>query len=165
MACRGDSTLLHHYPKTQQAQLATVAALAEDVHQRLTEVFPKTTYGKTQLVLTDHTDESNGFATVWPYPKITIYLAPLEDPRGFGLGKLEWLEYLLVHEYAHVLQLGAARGITGKLRKIFGSAIVPGSSFLLGFMRDGPRATSQAPAADCRLRSFAILCAMMTKRI
>ena len=113
-----------YYEGENAKQLAQIGALAESIHIRLTKIFPQSSFGKTHLVLTDWTDQSNGLATVSPYPKITIYLSSPQDTTRFGLGQMEWLEYVLTHEYAHILQLGAASRIPAALRRVFGSIII-----------------------------------------
>ena len=113
------------YEKENVAELQKVGDLAEDIHKRLTAIFPSKLSGKTHIVLSDWNDESNGFAELMPYPKIRIYLPPPQDNSLYGLGQSQWLEYVLTHEYAHILQLGARDGTPASLGKIFGSAILP----------------------------------------
>lgn len=108
-----------HFHQGGEARAREVAAIAEQVHARLAPVFHWSPADRTDIVVTDEYDVSNGFTTFFPSNRIELYLAPpdslntLEDHAG-------WLETVITHEYAHVLHLDKARGAPGVLRRIFG---------------------------------------------
>ena len=83
---------------------------------------------KTQIVLLDNTDFANGMATVLPYNAMYIFVVP---PRhDMTIGEYDnWLELVLIHEYAHILTLDSSRGYSSWTRKIFGKTL-PGSDLL-----------------------------------
>lgn len=143
-----------YYPVGKEAALHRIAPLAEDIHQRLTEVFPKKNPYKTHVVLRDETDLSNGLASPFPYPRIFLDLATPVDDLALGLGEMEWLELVFTHEYAHILQLGAGDGVAESLRRIFGSIILP-SAFPPPWAHEGWAVYAESnygPASGGRLK-------------
>ncbi len=108
------------------------AGMAEDIHSLLSDRFLWTPDEKTNMVLIDSSDISNGFATVLPYNSIYIYTVP--PMPDMSIGQYEnWLRLVITHEYAHILTMDPARGYSGVMRNIFGKPI-PGAdplSFLL----------------------------------
>ena len=75
--------------------------------------------GRVDLVLSDHTDISNGYAKVFPSKRIVIFTPPPVD--GFSLAHMdEWMELVITHEVVHIFQGDLARGFGGALRKVFG---------------------------------------------
>ena len=95
------------------------AAVAEQVHERLAPLIGWTPDGPVDIVVDGRQDVTNGFASVFPYDLLTIFVTPpdsvdgLEDHDG-------WLELLLTHEYTHILHLDRANGAPRVLRRIFG---------------------------------------------
>ncbi|MDQ6983766.1 MAG: hypothetical protein Q9M44_03530, partial [Ghiorsea sp.] len=96
--------------------------IAEAVYQRLTPVFDWYPEAKTEIVLSDKMDVSNGFATPIPSNRITLFVSrphsinSLEDHAG-------WLETLILHEFVHTLHLDKARRGPKNIRNIFGRAL------------------------------------------
>ena len=85
----------------------------------LTERFVEPPQGKVDLVVSDHTDISNGYAKVFPSKRIVIYTPPPVD--GFSLAQMdEWMELVIIHELVHIFQGDLARGVSGSLRNVFG---------------------------------------------
>jgi hypothetical protein len=108
-----------HYHDGEEARAREVAAIAEQVHAKLAPLFKWTPADRTEIVLTDEYDISNGYTTFFPSNHVELLLAPpddldtLEDHAG-------WLETVITHEYTHVLHLDKVRGAPGVLRNIFG---------------------------------------------
>ena len=87
----------------------------------LAETFVDPPKGKVDLLLTDHTDISNGFARIFPSNRIVIFAPPPVD--GFGLPHMdEWLELVITHELAHVFHEDYAEGLSALFRGVFGRA-------------------------------------------
>lgn len=103
--------------------LAQKAALiAEDIQGPLTLQFNWTPQEKTQVVLIDDTDFTNGYSTVLPYN--TIYLQVVPPSIDMTIGEYDdWLKMLIVHEYSHILTMDAARGYSEVMRRIFGKPL------------------------------------------
>ncbi len=108
------------------------AFISEDVHRILSPQFKWTPTEKTQIVLLDNTDFANGLTTVLPYNAIYIFtVSPLPDMTISEYD--DWLEILIMHEYAHVLTMDPVRGYSAVMRKIFGKTL-PGSDPLSLFL-------------------------------
>ncbi len=108
-----------HFEADRREVANEVAATAEAAHDRLTTLFDHHPQKKTELVINDNNDETNGAASPFPYHQITIYLRPPES--GDLLSNQPWLEQLLTHEYTHVLHHDRVRGTGQVLRRLFGS--------------------------------------------
>ncbi|MDN3685763.1 hypothetical protein QW180_28145 [Vibrio sinaloensis] len=73
---------------------------------------------KTEIVIVDEFDYSNGWATVFPYPQIRLYMSPPDDVNGLESND-EWLHLLIRHEYVHIMHLEMGGGAPEFLRNIF----------------------------------------------
>ena len=94
------------------------AERAEWAHARLSEQFIAAPRGIIDLVLTDHTDTSNGFASLLPSNRIIIFARPPTD--SFGLAYFDdWLENLIAHELTHIFHIDRP-GRYSFFRKLFG---------------------------------------------
>ena len=94
------------------------AERAEWAHARLSEQFIAAPRGIIDLVLTDHIDVSNGFASPLPSNRIVIYARPPTD--SFGLAYFDdWLENLIAHELTHIFHIDRP-GRYSFFRKLFG---------------------------------------------
>ncbi len=92
---------------------------AERAYEALSDAFLEGAGGTIELIVTDHEDTSNGFASVAPRRQITIYARPPMD--GFDLSYFDdWIELVVTHELAHVFHLDATSRIGSALRRIFG---------------------------------------------
>ncbi len=110
---------LIHYRSGHEAQAARSLDIAEQVHKDLTPFFGYEPSDKTEIVLVDEFDYSNGWATVIPYPQIRLYMTPPDDVNSLESND-EWLHLLIRHEYVHILHLEMGGGAPEFLRKIFG---------------------------------------------
>jgi len=111
------------------------AARAERAWTRLDSLFLDGPSGTVDLLLSDHTDLSNGFAQVTPDKRITVFASPPVDDLDLGYFD-EWIELVVTHEVVHIFHLDRAGRLGRFLRSIFGR--VPGRwPFFPGF--DLPR--------------------------
>jgi len=107
-----------HHEASQQQLAQRMARIAEQVHQRLTPWFKWQPEDKTEVVMLDSVDFSNGGASPIPYNQFFVYMpSPVE---GTLVDQLPWLEMVFTHEYVHVLQLDMVLGVPQTLRDIFG---------------------------------------------
>lgn len=114
--------ILFHEPNIQLAQqYANASELALD---QLQPFFSEELDYPITVLLTDHTDLSNGSATFFPYPMITAYpVLPL--PRDTISDFQNWAYELMLHELVHLLTFQPVHGFYKPLRYLFGSVITP----------------------------------------
>jgi Tol biopolymer transport system component len=101
------------------------AGIAERAYDELSAEFIEAPSGMIDLLVTDHIDQSNGFAQVNPSNRITIFARPpVDDP---GLGYIDdWMELVITHELAHIMHLDRADNLVGKVaRGVFGRVTGP----------------------------------------
>lgn len=97
------------------------AAHAEEGHQRLRESLFPAPSPRIEILVTDHTDFSNGFASVAPTPRITLWVRPPMD--GTALSSFdEWLSLVTHHELAHIFHLDRTGWLGRAGRRVFGRA-------------------------------------------
>ncbi|MGD8287705.1 MAG: hypothetical protein PVI31_03645 [Gemmatimonadota bacterium] len=115
-----------HFRVTFPAELEAVgrraAARAEVAYDLLSTALPEPGGSRIDLLVTDNSDQSNGFAQVRPSKRITVQAAPPID--GLQLSYYDdWLELVITHELAHVMHLDEAEMVFGRLgRALFGRA-------------------------------------------
>ena len=98
------------------------AVFAEQIHDDLVGQFRWQPREKTQLVLIDDSDFTNGLAVTIPYN--TIYLQVTPPSLASTLGEYDdWLKVLITHEYAHILSSDPSRGYWKITRSIFGKPL------------------------------------------
>ena len=108
-----------HFPAQLSVQAQAALRIAEQVHNELQPFFAYQPSQRTQLVLVDDHDYSNGWATPIPFNQIRLYLHAANEVNG--LEQLDdWLTGLIRHEYAHILHLDSARAAPLALRRVFG---------------------------------------------
>jgi Tol biopolymer transport system component len=111
-----------HFAEGNKAIAERVLVIAEAAHQRLTEELNWQPVEKTHIILSDQTDQPNGYATPIFFNRTVLFLAPpssvntLED---FD----DWLTTLIVHEYTHIVHLDKSAGSPEYLRNIFGRLV------------------------------------------
>jgi len=113
-----------HFRVHAQASLAAAAQDAAFEAERAygllaTELHPPR--GIVDLVVADNVDYSNGWATVFPSNRLSVYLAP---PTGsLSLGNYDaWLRLVLLHELTHLFHLDRSKGVWSVLQAVFGRA-------------------------------------------
>src|SRR5204862_1995271 len=110
---------IHFRPAYRDAAL-TEAREAERPYGFLaTELHPPR--GVVDITLADDIDAANGFTTVFPSNRITIYAAPPAGDHGL-LFFDSWLRLVTTHELTHVFHLDRTRGIWSGLQHVFGRA-------------------------------------------
>lgn len=127
-----------HFHEGLDGLAAQAAGYAEKAHRRLAGPLGWEPAEKTQLVLVDAFDFTNGFSTALPYN--TIYVFPVPPGIDTTLGEYDaWLEGVIVHEYAHILASDPARGHSAVARKIFGKPVPAADPLsILAFLAAAP---------------------------
>lgn len=110
---------LIHFEHSQTELAKTTANISESVHDQLSKKLNWTPAQKTHLVLTDHTDLANGYASPLPFNRSVLFVHP---PAAGAMDFQSWLESLITHEYTHVLHLDKATGAAGWFHNLFGRA-------------------------------------------
>ena len=109
-----------HYPQGLEDAARQTLALATEI-LKAHEARYGVDVGRVQIVLADTTDDSNGFATPFPYPLVHIQRVAPDGADDFG-NHDGWLRLVLTHELAHIVHLEQARGALRAGRKVFGRA-------------------------------------------
>ncbi len=111
------------HPERMEDAARRAAVFAERAYGHLARELPHVPDGPVQLLLTDHADVSNGFATPIPYNRITVFARPPMD--GGSLSHFDdWLELVVAHELVHTFHMDMSGPLGGALRKVFGRAPV-----------------------------------------
>ena len=106
-----------HFDNNLRETAVKTGQLAEAIHLKLVKKINWTPQDKTDLILTDATDFSNGSATPFPKNRSTLIIKPAITT---SFDYYSWLETLIVHEYTHILHLDKASGAPKVLRNIIG---------------------------------------------
>lgn len=112
------------FPSGLESLARRAGARAERAWAALAEAFVEPPSGTIDILLTDHTDVSNGFAQVRPSNRITVFARPPADDLGLGYFD-DWMELVVTHELAHVFHLDRAGPLGRFLRGIFGRVPAP----------------------------------------
>ena len=110
------------YPANNSVLAHKSLNIAERVHQELLPFFGASPKEKTQMVLVDDFDVSNGWATFFPFAQIRLFTSPPDTISGLEESD-DWLHTLIRHEYVHVLHLEMAAASPEFLRNIFGRLV------------------------------------------
>lgn len=100
--------ITYHEPLGRAAQ--RLAVVAESALATLGPVLGHTPRPRTEVLITDDTDSSNGSATALPFPTVRLYLTAPDDRSELNDFD-DWLYALFVHEYTHILHLDTVNGL------------------------------------------------------
>ena len=96
------------YHEPLGALMPKLAVICERAHAMLVPLLKHAPRFRTEVLITDDTDFSNGSASVTPFPVVRLYLSS-PDNRSELNDYDDWLFALFVHEYTHVLPAGSPR--------------------------------------------------------
>jgi len=107
-----------NYQIQHQQYAQKMAIIAERVHDKTTQWLKWIPENKTEIIINDSFDGSNGGASTLPYNRFFIFMntpvdGELQDQSG-------WLELVFTHEYIHILHLDQASGFPEVAREIVG---------------------------------------------
>ena len=108
-----------HFHNQEESLVQEAAAIAERTHERLSRFFQWTPVARTEMILIDRMDFTNGYSTPLPRNTMVIIVSPPSDLDVFD-NYHNWLESLITHEYTHILHLDKALGSPESLRRFFG---------------------------------------------
>ena len=107
------------YPARLHAMAERAADAAERAYELLSARFVDTPSTPVQLLLTDHADIANGFASPSPYNRITIFARPPMDGGSISYFD-DWLELVVTHELVHTFHLDMTGTVGKVVRTLFG---------------------------------------------
>ena len=110
---------IHFLPAYRAVALAEAREAERSYRLLATELHPPR--GVVDITLADDIDVSNGFTSVVPSNRITIFLTPPAGDHGL-LFFDSWLRLVTTHELAHVFHLDRTKGIWSPLQHVFGRA-------------------------------------------
>ena len=107
------------YPTGLRQLGERAAASAERAHALLADRFVAPPEGRIQLLVSDHVDLANGFATPVPYNQVTVFARP--PMHGGAISYFDdWLDLVIVHELVHTFHLDMTGFIGKAIRTVFG---------------------------------------------
>ena len=111
-----------HFTGDHQAYAQRLAEIAEIQHEKLAGRMKMnwTPKSRTQIVVNDSTDFSNGGTAVVPYNQFFVYMN--EPTDGSLKDQVDFVEALFTHEYTHVLHGDQVAGLPAVIRSIFGKS-------------------------------------------
>jgi hypothetical protein len=113
---------IHFRPAYREAALVEAREAERSYGLLAGELHPPR--GVVDVTLGDDIDAANGFTSVFPTSRITIFAAPPAGDHGL-LFYDSWLRLVTTHELAHVFHLDRAKGIWRTAQRVLGRA--PGS--------------------------------------
>jgi hypothetical protein len=108
-----------HFAKGQESLAYRVATTAESAHKQVAPIIYWQPLQKTELVISDETDQPNGYAIPFPFSRSVLFMSPPDEANTLEDFD-DWLKLLITHEYTHVLHLDKVRGAPESLREVFG---------------------------------------------
>lgn len=144
------------------------ARVAEEAHERVTELLGHTPKDKTVIVVTDETDGANGSATVIPYNLVRIFVtAPSEDSVLSDYD--DWLRGLIYHEYTHIVHIDTIGGLPRFTNKFTGKIWAPNQIeprwFIEGLATYAESALTTAGRANSTARDMFLRAATLEGRM
>jgi hypothetical protein len=112
-----------HFAEGGEALASKVAEIAENAHSKLLPAIGWIAEDKTHLVISDETDQPNGYASVFPFNRSVLFVAP-PDTTNTLEDYDNWLDTLITHEYTHILHLDKSTGAVSWLRNILGRHVL-----------------------------------------
>ncbi len=95
------------------------AGVAERTYAVLRDELGEPPSGTIDLVVTDHVDFSNGYATFFPSNRIVVYARPPAGVPQLAFSR-DWLEMVVAHELVHIFHLDEAGRVGNAVRSVFG---------------------------------------------
>ncbi|MBN1542526.1 PD40 domain-containing protein [candidate division KSB1 bacterium] len=104
-----------HFHQDAERTARTVAKIAQDIYQPVTELYDWRPDGIIHFIIKDFDDNSNGAAFYYDN-KVEIWAPQM----SFILrGTHNWLRNVVTHEFSHMISLGAARQMTRRIPSFF----------------------------------------------
>ncbi|MFH1654965.1 MAG: hypothetical protein ABIE74_13070 [Pseudomonadota bacterium] len=124
-----------NFPKRLEDTAVRSARICEEIYPGLTQRWDWKPWGLIEIILTDDSDDPNGWASVLPYNWIMLWITPPEPDDAIA-NYDDWLKMLISHELTHVIQLDGAEGFWRFPRVLLGKIIAP-SGVTPSWMHEG----------------------------
>ena len=108
-----------HYADDYKKIAQQAAAYAELAHQKISQKLAWKPREKTHLVISDESDNANGFAEPVPFNRSVIFISAPDEANSLE-DTHNWLQTLITHEYTHIIHLDRAAGGVDIGRSILG---------------------------------------------
>lgn len=115
------------YPDTLDPLAKRVAELSETILLRVGSRMAFVPEEKTEILITDDSDQANGVATPVPYDSIRLFATAPPDVSTLG-DYDDWLLGLVTHEYTHILHTGNISGLASVANAVIGRTLSPNSA-------------------------------------
>lgn len=113
-----------HYEKNLEPVAERLARVSEDIHKRITGPMGHDPAARTEVLITDVTDGSNGSATSTPQNIIRLFVTSPGDLSSLG-DYDDWQVGLQTHEYTHILHTDNISGVPSIINAVLGKTLVP----------------------------------------
>jgi len=113
-----------HYHGGLEEHAQRTAQVAEQLQKRLVGWLGQAPGERTEIVLTDFSDSSNGMANVLPYSAITLYVTAPDDLSVLN-DYDDWLPTLVSHEQTHIVHLNTVSGLPELVSSVLGKQTAP----------------------------------------
>lgn len=113
-----------HYHGGLEVQAQRAARLSEQLLDYLVRWLGQPYSDRTEIVLTDTSDASNGFASVLPYSAIVLYVTAPDDLSSLNEYD-DWLPMLMAHEQTHIVHIDQVAGIPALIGSVLGKQFAP----------------------------------------
>ena len=141
-----------HFHEGLEAIAQKAATVAEDVYERLGVELASQPTTRTEIVVTDMTDDANGFAFAVPYATVRLYASAPDDMSSLG-DYDDWVTALVTHELTHILHMTNVSGIPNVVNHVLGPTLVPNQEQPNWLLEGLAVATESEHTTGGRLRS------------
>ncbi|MBI2712555.1 MAG: PD40 domain-containing protein [Bdellovibrio sp.] len=121
-----------HFRVTFPSELRETAVrsleLFEEAHHTLSTLFQWEAETKTQVVVMDNADSSNGATAAVARFGIILWATPPDSWDSIAYYD-DWLRFLVFHEYTHFLNMDTRGGLWKAVRYVFGDVGLPNSTW------------------------------------
>ncbi len=113
-----------HFYQDMEPVARRVADISEGVAARLAGPLGWSPQGRTEIVLSDVSDDANGSATAIPFNTVRLFLTAPDDLSALSQHE-DWLTTLVTHEYTHILHTDNISGLPAIVNAVIGKQWAP----------------------------------------
>ena len=113
-----------HYHGGLETHAQRAAQVSEQLFAYLVRWLGRPPRERTEIVLMDVSDSSNGYANVLPYSAIVLYVTAPDDLSTLNEYD-DWLPTLIAHEQTHIVHIDNVSGIPALVSTVLGKQTAP----------------------------------------